>query len=93
MFRLADERKEEGNTLYKAKNYRDAIAKYSEAIGEDNYLLLCCTVLVLKLVWIRRFGIKCLPLFGDAESRLIFSRFTSVSNLVKLLYFNLLKAD
>jgi len=29
---LADERKEEGNTLYKAKNYRDAIAKYSEAI-------------------------------------------------------------
>merc|ERR1711962_179996 len=30
--RLADERKEEGNQLYKAKNYRDALQKYSEAI-------------------------------------------------------------
>ncbi|XP_023327875.1 dnaJ homolog subfamily C member 7 isoform X1 [Eurytemora carolleeae] len=30
--RLADERKEEGNQLYKLKNYRDALQKYSEAI-------------------------------------------------------------
>jgi len=30
--RLADEHKEEGNQLYKAKNYRDALAKYSTAI-------------------------------------------------------------
>ena len=32
--RLAEERKEEGNQLYKAKQYRDALSKYSEAIGE-----------------------------------------------------------
>ena len=31
--RVAEERKEEGNQLYKAKNYRDAVQKYSEAIG------------------------------------------------------------
>jgi len=30
--RLADERKEEGNQLYKLKNYREALTKYSEAI-------------------------------------------------------------
>jgi len=30
--RLADEKKEEGNQLYKGKNYRDALQKYSEAI-------------------------------------------------------------
>merc|ERR1712012_851761 len=30
--RLADERKEEGNQLYKLKKYRDALLKYSEAI-------------------------------------------------------------
>merc|ERR1711915_1114409 len=30
--RLADEEKEEGNQLYKLKQYRDALAKYSEAI-------------------------------------------------------------
>merc|ERR1711872_707122 len=30
--RLAEEKKEEGNQLYKLKSYRDALAKYSEAI-------------------------------------------------------------
>jgi len=30
--RLAEEKKEEGNQLYKLKNYRDALSKYSEAI-------------------------------------------------------------
>jgi len=30
--RLADEKKEEGNQLYKLKNYREALSKYSEAI-------------------------------------------------------------
>ena len=34
LLRLADERKEEGNQLYKLKNYRDALQKYSEAIGK-----------------------------------------------------------
>ena len=33
-FRLAEEKKEEGNQLYKVKHYRDALTKYSEAIGE-----------------------------------------------------------
>ena len=33
-YRLADERKEEGNQLYKLKNYREALTKYSEAIGQ-----------------------------------------------------------
>ena len=33
-FRLAEEKKEEGNQLYKGKQYRDALSKYSEAIGE-----------------------------------------------------------
>ena len=32
--RLAEEKKEEGNQLYKLKSYRDALAKYSEAIGK-----------------------------------------------------------
>jgi len=31
--KVAEERKEEGNQLYKAKNYRDAVQKYSEAIA------------------------------------------------------------
>merc|ERR1712013_136112 len=30
--RLAEEKKEEGNQLYKLKQYRDALSKYSEAI-------------------------------------------------------------
>ena len=33
-FRLADEKKEEGNQFYKQKQYREALSKYSEAIGE-----------------------------------------------------------
>ena len=33
-FRLAEEKKEEGNQLYKLKQYRDALSKYSEAIGK-----------------------------------------------------------
>ena len=33
-FRLAEEKKEEGNQLYKVKQYRDALSKYTEAIGE-----------------------------------------------------------
>ena len=37
MFRLAEERKEEGNQLYKQKNYRDALHKYSEAIGKQTF--------------------------------------------------------
>lgn len=32
--RLAEEKKEEGNQLYKVKQYRDALSKYTEAIGE-----------------------------------------------------------
>ena len=43
-FRLADERKEEGNQLYKLKNYREALAKYTEAIGE-----LCSTLFLFGL--------------------------------------------
>ena len=39
-FRLADERKEEGNQLYKLKNYREALQKYSEAIGEKKVILV-----------------------------------------------------
>ena len=30
----ADQKKEEGNQLYKTKNYREALQKYSEAIGK-----------------------------------------------------------
>ena len=33
-FRLAEEKKEEGNQHYKQKQYREALSKYSEAIGE-----------------------------------------------------------
>ena len=32
--RLAEEKKEEGNQFYKQKQYREALSKYSEAIGE-----------------------------------------------------------
>ena len=39
LFRLADEKKEEGNQLYKLKQYRDALAKYSEAIGKSYYIV------------------------------------------------------
>ena len=31
---LADAKKDEGNELYKTKNYRDALQRYSEAISE-----------------------------------------------------------
>ncbi len=32
---LAESRKDEGNELYKTRNYNEALEKYSEAIGED----------------------------------------------------------
>ena len=31
----ADKKKQEGNRLYNNKNYRDALQRYSEAIGKD----------------------------------------------------------
>ena len=31
----ADKKKQEGNRLYKDKNYRGALQRYSEAIGND----------------------------------------------------------
>ena len=31
---LADQKKEEGNQLYLAKNYREALQRYNEAISE-----------------------------------------------------------
>ena len=37
-FSQADQKKEEGNQLYKTKNYRDALQRYSEAIG--NFLTI-----------------------------------------------------
>ena len=33
-FSQADQKKEEGNQLYKTKNYREALQRYSEAIGK-----------------------------------------------------------
>ena len=33
-FSLADAKKDEGNELYKTKNYRDALQRYSEAISK-----------------------------------------------------------
>ena len=33
-FRLAEEKKEEGNQFYKQKQYREALSKYTEAIGK-----------------------------------------------------------
>ncbi len=33
-FSLADVKKDEGNELYKTKNYREALQRYSEAISE-----------------------------------------------------------
>ena len=43
--RLADEKKGEGNQLYKLKQYRDALSKYSEAIGNffNHNWVLCST--------------------------------------------------
>ena len=35
-FSQADQKKEEGNQLYKTKNYREALQRYSEAIGKCN---------------------------------------------------------
>ena len=34
IFSQADQKKEEGNQLYKTKNYREALQRYSEAIGK-----------------------------------------------------------
>ena len=43
-FSQADQRKEEGNQLYKTKNYRDALQRYSEAIGNflNNHQAIFC---------------------------------------------------
>jgi len=40
LFSLADQKKEEGNQLYLAKNYREALQRYNEAISKFilNYL-------------------------------------------------------
>ena len=38
-FSQADQKKEEGNQLYKTKNYREALQRYSEAIGKYKYFL------------------------------------------------------
>lgn len=32
---MAESKKDEGNELYKTKNYREALQRYSEAIGES----------------------------------------------------------
>ena len=34
LFSLADQKKEEGNQLYLAKNYREALQRYNEAISK-----------------------------------------------------------
>ena len=34
---LADQKKEEGNQLYLAKNYREALQRYNEAISESYF--------------------------------------------------------
>jgi hypothetical protein len=35
---LADQKKEEGNELYKISNYREALQRYSEAISKSSKL-------------------------------------------------------
>ena len=37
---LADQKKEEGNQLYLAKNYREALQRYNEAISKSYFSLL-----------------------------------------------------
>ena len=57
---LADQKKEEGNQLYLAKNYREALQRYNEAIsksyfsystavhgGPDAYLLITTNIIQL----------------------------------------------
>ena len=40
-FSLADQKKEEGNELYKTSNYREALQRYSEAISKFISSILC----------------------------------------------------
>ena len=47
-FSQADQKKEEGNQLYKTKNYRDALQRYSEAIG-NFYSLTITKQFVVKI--------------------------------------------
>ena len=63
--RLAEEKKEEGNQLYKLKSYRDALAKYSEAIGK--FILQLDTSMWNKIskftgekTWMNTFVLCCL---------------------------------
>ncbi len=39
-------KKDEGNELYKAKKYREAIQRYSEAISEYIYITCMCIKIV-----------------------------------------------
>jgi hypothetical protein len=48
---LADQKKEEGNELYKASNYREALQRYSEAISKFSFISLIGTV---NFTWIHR---------------------------------------